>query len=123
MIARRIARGWPLDQQIAFFERELELPLMEEVESAKLFPASQSAREVRDKLVGLARRRGVRFVSNSVVTNVSPRDGGWDVHCSGCPPLNADAVVLATGGLSVPATGSDGHGLAIARQLGQIDVP
>jgi hypothetical protein len=33
-------------------------------------------------------------------------------------PIRASAVVLATGGLSVPATGSDGTGLSIARRLG-----
>jgi len=42
----------------------------------------------------------------------------WRVHLDGAPPLDAAAVVLATGGLSVPATGSDGAGLAFARRLG-----
>jgi len=45
---RRILRSWPLREQIAFFERELGVPLVEEVESGKLFPQSQSARHVRD---------------------------------------------------------------------------
>src|SRR3712207_7909147 len=35
---RKIVRSWPLAEQIAFFERELGLPLVEETESAKLFP-------------------------------------------------------------------------------------
>ena len=34
------------------------------------------------------------------------------------PPLAADAVIVATGGLSVPATGSDGLGLAVLAGLG-----
>jgi predicted Rossmann fold flavoprotein len=40
------------------------------------------------------------------------------VRCEGTPELPAHAVVLATGGLSVPATGSDGTGLRVARRLG-----
>ena len=36
----------------------------------------------------------------------------------GAPPLDARAVVVATGGLSVPKTGSDGTGLALVRALG-----
>ncbi|MCA1789054.1 MAG: aminoacetone oxidase family FAD-binding enzyme, partial [Thioalkalivibrio sp.] len=36
----------------------------------------------------------------------------------GAPALDASAMVLATGGLSVPATGSDGFGLDLARRLG-----
>src|SRR6476659_2519395 len=40
----RIIRAWPLPEQIAFFETELGLPLVEETESSKLFPASHKAR-------------------------------------------------------------------------------
>src|SRR5919112_580986 len=45
---RKIVRGWPLAEQIAFFEQEVGVPLIEEPGSAKLFPASQRARDVRD---------------------------------------------------------------------------
>src|SRR3954471_4170157 len=41
---RKIVRAWPLDEQIAFFEREVGIPLAEETESAKLFPVSNRAR-------------------------------------------------------------------------------
>ena len=51
---RNIVRSWPLPAQIAFFERDLGLKLVEEPESAKLFPASQRARDVRDRLLALA---------------------------------------------------------------------
>src|ERR671921_2838987 len=37
---RKILRSWPLAGQIAFFERELGLPLREEEETGKLFPVS-----------------------------------------------------------------------------------
>jgi predicted Rossmann fold flavoprotein len=52
------------------------------------------------------------------VTGIAPEPGGWRVERSHGPPLSADAVVVATGGLSVPNTGSDGRGLAIAAALG-----
>src|ERR1700750_3272574 len=45
---RKILRSWPLAEQVAFFENELRLPLAEEPESAKLFPRSNKARDVRD---------------------------------------------------------------------------
>src|SRR5258706_15613132 len=44
---KKIVRSWPLPEQIAFFERDLSLPLVEETESAKLFPVSNKARDVR----------------------------------------------------------------------------
>lgn len=115
---RKIIRSWPLVEQIAFFERELTLPLVEETESGKLFPVSNRARDVRDGLLSLAGRRGARFRPNASVTRASPAPGGWRIELASGPPLEADAVILATGGLSVPKTGSDGQGLKIAEQLG-----
>jgi predicted Rossmann fold flavoprotein len=115
---RNILRSWPLPEQIAFFERELGLPLVEEPESAKLFPVSNRARDVRDGLLALAARKGVRFVTRTAVTGFAPAAAGWRIECEGAPALEADAVVVATGGLSVPATGSDGRGLALLAALG-----
>ncbi|CAA9296988.1 MAG: NAD(FAD)-utilizing dehydrogenases, partial [uncultured Gemmatimonadaceae bacterium] len=48
---------------------------------------------------------------------------GWDVALEGSAPLHADAVVVATGGLSVPNTGSDGTGLGILERLGHVVHP
>jgi predicted flavoprotein YhiN len=42
----------------------------------------------------------------------------WVIQLERDAPIEADAVILATGGLSVPTTGSDGTGLEIARRLG-----
>ena len=115
---RNIVRSWPLAEQIAFFERELALPLVEERESAKLFPASNRARDVRDGLLALASRRGARFLPNTAVTGLGPVPGGWRVEREGADPLVVSAVIVATGGLSVPSTGSDGRGLALLAELG-----
>ena len=120
---RKIVRGWPLAEQVAFFEREVGVPLVEEPESAKLFPASHRARDVRDGLLALARRRGARLLTDARVTDVVPRGAGWDVALEGSAPVHADAVVVATGGLSVPNTGSDGAGLGILERLGHVVHP
>src|SRR5918993_5215361 len=120
-LLRRMIRSWPLHEQIAFFEREIGLPLVEEAESGKLFPASQSARDVRDRLFACAHRKGVTLLTDTLVTDIQPGlsgVGGWLVARHDGEPLEADAVILATGGLSVPHTGSDGHGLEIAAALG-----
>ena len=117
-LLRRIIRSWPLHEQIAFFEHEVGLPLVEEAESAKLFPASQSARDVRDRLLACARRKGVTLVTDTLVRDVQRSNNHWLVERQAGAPLDADAVVLATGGLSVPSTGSDGRGLEIAERLG-----
>jgi predicted Rossmann fold flavoprotein len=120
---RKILRSWPLADQVAFFERELALPLFEEEDSAKLFPVSNRARDVRDGLLALARRRGVQFLSQRSVTDLVPGPVGWTVQCEGISPIVVDAVVVATGGLSVPSTGSDGGGLRILSSLGHVVHP
>ncbi len=117
---RHIIRSWPLDQQIAFFERDLDLPLVEERETAKLFPKSQSARDVRDTLLAYARDKGVSVVADTLVTDVVPSSNAWTIDRQGAGPIETDAVILATGGLSVPNTGSDGRGLQIAERLGHV---
>ena len=115
---RNIVRSWPLAEQIAFFERELELKLVEETESAKLFPSSNKARDVRDGLLALARRRGARVHTGVLVTGVRREGEHWLVEVDGSAPHEVDRVIVASGGLSVPNTGSEGHGLRIARALG-----
>jgi predicted Rossmann fold flavoprotein len=115
---RKILRSWPLEEQVAFFERELGLPLIEEEESAKLFPVSNRARDVRDGLLELAQRRGTQFLPHTRVTGLIATSAGWGVEREGGPPLLVDAVVVASGGLSVPTTGSDGGGLRILQALG-----
>jgi predicted Rossmann fold flavoprotein len=116
---RKIVRAWPLAEQIRFFNDELGLALVEEIESAKLFPASNRARDVRDGLIALATRDGVHFRGNTNVTGVLPLEQRrWRVLLDGDSPLDVDAVIVAAGGLSVPKTGSDGLGLQIARKLG-----
>lgn len=115
---RNILRSWPLRDQIRFFEDDAGIPLVEEVESAKLFPASNRARDVRDGLLRLAAGNGVMFVPGTVVRHIAWADRQWTIEQDSAQPLVVDAVILATGGLSVPATGSDGGGLQIAQELG-----
>ncbi len=115
---QRMLRSWPLREQIPFFESELGIPLAEEPESAKLFPASNRARDVRDALLALARRRGVTLMMDTLVTGLAPTGEGWRIESAGAPPIEARKVIVATGGLSVPKSGSDGLGLSILETLG-----
>ena len=116
-LMRGLLRSWPLPQQRAFFEERLGLPLALEVETGKLFPVSNRARDVRDGLVGLAQRLGVGFRFNATVTDIARHDERWIVRV-GSESVAASRLIVATGGLSVPATGSDGTGLAIVERLG-----
>ncbi|MEO6877663.1 MAG: aminoacetone oxidase family FAD-binding enzyme, partial [Gemmatimonadaceae bacterium] len=112
-----------LAEQISFFEDELRIPLVPEPESSKLFPMSQRARDVRDALLARVERNGARVMFNTTVADISPASGRWRVGLDSGAPVLADAVIVATGGLSVPNTGSDGRGLAMLERLGHVMHP
>src|SRR6187455_1951023 len=102
-VVRHLLRSWPLDEQHRFFEDEVGVTLALEAESRKYFPASNRARDVRDGLVALARRRGVTFRVEARVSGLTPSvGGGWSVALDGGHVIDARAVVMATGGCSVP---------------------
>lgn len=120
---RKLLLSWPLEEQRRFFEGTLGMRLVLEPETGKLFPEGNRAREVRDRLVEEARRRGVVIRFGVTVAgfrpSTDPAAGEWTVHFEGAEPaLRASALVVATGGLSVPATGSDGIGLRALEALG-----
>jgi predicted Rossmann fold flavoprotein len=118
---KKILLSWPLDDQRRWFEEVVGIPLALEAESGKLFPESNKARDVRDALLDLARRRGARLRFDSYAVGLEPPGAEgepWRVRMEGGQAIEAAAVVIATGGLSVPQTGSDGTGLRIVKQLG-----
>ena len=98
--------------------RAEDTPLAEERELNKLFPASNRARDVRDGLLTAAKSAGVRVLHGQRVVGIEPTDGGWRVDIGDSASMTGDRVILATGGLSVPATGSDGTGLRMLSHLG-----
>jgi len=124
---KKILLSWPLREQRRFFEDDLGMPLALEEETGKLFPVSNKARDVRDRLRGMAERNGVEMRFDAYVVGLmraqgdpraSGQDGTWIVKLAGGGEIRASRVVIATGGLSIPVTGSDGTGIDIVRRLG-----
>ncbi len=117
-VLKNLLRSWPLHEQRRFFEAEAGLGLVLEADTGKLFPRSNSAKEVRDALVALALHRGVQIRFGARAEGLEPGAGAWTVSTATEGAVTASAVVLATGGRSVPATGSDGWGLDLLARLG-----
>jgi len=115
---RKMLRSWPLAEQRAFFEDDLGIPLVDEAEDLKVFPLSNKARDVRDGLLAHARAKGVEVRMDARVSGLNQRHGKWQVDLASVEALSADVVIVATGGLSVPNTGSDGFGLRTLASLG-----
>jgi predicted Rossmann fold flavoprotein len=112
---RRVLRAFPADRAAAFFA-ELGVALHEE-EDGKLFPDTNRSRTVLDALLAAASASGVTIDARQRVSDVS-RNGDGFVIASGDRRYHASRVVIATGGRSLPKTGSDGLGYAIAQRLG-----
>lgn len=85
--------------------------------TGKYFPSTHSGKTVLEALVREAGRAGVKLVTGAKVTDVRP-DGEEFILSTDAGSVRARRVVLATGGLSYPETGSDGTGLVIAEKLG-----
>ena len=93
----KVLRTFDVAATIAFFEA-LGVPLKRE-ETGKLFPVSNRARDIVDALLRAA--DGVEIVTNMRVEKI---ERGFIINGS----IEADRVILAAGGRSVPKTGSDG---------------
>jgi predicted Rossmann fold flavoprotein len=114
---RKVLRRFDVPQTVAFF-RELGVELKRE-DTGKLFPTTDRARTVLEGLLRAAREAGAALRFPWRVAAVERRDGGGFVLRSAAgETLDAGGVVLATGGMSLPKTGSDGGGYALARALG-----
>jgi predicted Rossmann fold flavoprotein len=119
-VIRKVLRAFPVGDTIAFF-REIGVGLHEEA-GGKLFPDTNRARDVLDALLRESAAVGASLVPGHRVVDVERSDAGFRV-ITDRGELRAPAVVLATGGQSLPKSGSDGAGFAIAKRLGHTIVP
>jgi hypothetical protein len=115
-----VLRALPVEATVRFFG-ELGVSLHEEAHG-KLFPDTNRATTVLDALLGAAARAGVQVRHPQRVEHIAQDGRGFAVTTQS-EVLHADRLVLATGGLSVPKTGSDGAGYGFARALGHTIVP
>ncbi len=113
---KRVLRSFTVDQTVAFFQ-----PLGVELKTeptGKLFPVTNKARTVLDALLAALREAGVTLIEACRVLDVCVESNGFRIEVDGAESMSAEQVVMATGGLSLPKTGSDGVGLRIAERLG-----
>jgi predicted Rossmann fold flavoprotein len=111
-----VLRAFPASRAAAFFDA-IGVPLHEE-QDGKLFPDTNRARTVLDALVREVARAGAVLRTGQRVEDVQRVDRVFLVRTREGPTYSARAVVLATGGRSLPKTGSDGVGYELAQRLG-----
>ncbi|EFL55232.1 MAG: NAD(P)/FAD-dependent oxidoreductase [Veillonella sp.] len=84
----------------------------------RVFPASDSALDVRNTFMKLMKHYGVDVHLEEPVKKLLVNDGVVTGVVTDKETYHADAVVIATGGKSYPATGSTGDGYILAAQVG-----
>ena len=121
--------------------QECGLPLVEE-RGNRVFPRSMRAIDVIDTLVAACKEGGIPICTNTAIKEIQPLpDAAGDGVASrslldaaaGCrflligedgrPVAAARSVIIATGGLSYPSTGSTGDGYTFAKRLGHTVTP
>jgi len=105
----KVLRTFDVPATIDFF-RELGVVLKRE-ETGKLFPVTDRAATVLEALVNAVRDAAVEIRTDFRVESIEP---GFTINGD----VQANRVILATGGRSVPKTGSDGCGYDLAHHLG-----
>jgi len=132
---RKVLLRFDVPRTVEFF-RELGVELKRE-ETGKLFPTTDRARTVLDALLGAARDAGVEIRHPWRVGAIARMESEFLVSPTGeelasrraeasnysdtpalVQPIRAARIILATGGKSLPKTGSDGAGYTMARALG-----
>ena len=91
----------------------------------RVFPATEKASDVTRTLVRVAQQRGTRILLNQRVKRLLIGEAGrvTGVETEEGAQRAADAVILATGGVSYPATGSTGDGYHFAAETGHTVLP
>lgn len=118
---RKVLRRFDVPETVAFFA-ELGVTLKRE-DTGKLFPTTDRARTVLDALLRAAADAGVELRHPWRVEAIEPPaepGGDFAIRAAGDggETIRARRVILATGGRSLPRSGSDGHGHVMVRTLG-----
>jgi predicted Rossmann fold flavoprotein len=114
-VVRSVLRAFPAERAAAFFE-ELGVRLHEE-EDGKLFPDTNRSRTVLDALLNEAMRLGITIDTEHRVSAIRKNGDGFAVSV-GLTTVPARTIAIATGGRSLPKTGSDGAGYDLVGRLG-----
>ena len=115
-IIKNVLAAFSVEQTVTWFA-SLGVELKRE-ETGKLFPVTDKARTILHALVNRCHTLGAHIRPDHRVIDIkkSPEAGFILQHSHGT--LHAKKVILATGGRSIPKSGSDGFGYSLARRLG-----
>ena len=112
---------WLADRGISLADENGSLIEPHEIEDAgRLFPESMKASDILDVLLAVSKENGWELRTESEVFGLDHPDdeaGSWEIMTpGGC--IAADSIVIASGGITFPETGSDGSVFGLLRDMG-----
>lgn len=102
---------------IDFFESEMKVPIKVE-RGNRAFPKSDKSGDIVRAMERFVKQSGVKIMLNSTVEKIDAENGIIRSVVVKGKSYNFDSVIVATGGLSYPMTGSTGDGFKFAKSLG-----
>lgn len=84
----------------------------------RAFPTSHLASDVVDALVRAATKAGAEIACNKEAVEITKESDGFAIRCSDHSEYKAEKLIICTGGLSYPKTGSTGDGYGWAKDMG-----
>ena len=84
----------------------------------RAFPTSHLASDVVDALLRAAQQNGAEVHCNKEVATIVHKEDSYSIKCSDGSEYTSGKLIIATGGLSYPKTGSTGDGYQWAKDLG-----
>lgn len=108
-VTPELLRSWLREEGVETYEAEFD----------KVWPVSMKARDVRDALLRRLEKSGARLRYGLRLRGLQRATcGAWSLLAESGESFLAERVVLATGGLSYPQTGTEGDGFAMLESLG-----
>ena len=89
----------------------------------RAFPASHLASDVVDALVRAAEQAGAEILCDKEVVETTRQDNSFTVRCKDGSTYTGRKMIICTGGLSYPKTGSSGDGYTWAQEMGHAIKP
>lgn len=113
---RKVLKRFDVADTVKFFGAA-GVEFYREADTGKLFPVTNSSRTVLDALVREAAAAGVRLLHPARVASIRRTPSGF-AATTPAGVIHARRMILAPGGRSLPKSGSDGGGFALAEMLG-----
>jgi hypothetical protein len=115
-VIKNVLASFPVEATVRWFA-SLGVALKREP-TGKLFPVTDRARTVLSAILDKCRNLGIHIRPDHRVAAIEPTNEGTFLITHRHGSLLARKVIIATGGRSLPRTGSDGFGYELARRLG-----